>query len=305
MTPGLSERVTMERAMPPSGSPAASRRLLAAELRRLRSGTGRTAASVGAELGWSKAKISRYELAQSSPKPGDLTRLLDVYEVTGDYRAELLALAADATHKGWWEPYSDVLTEGHTTYIGLEAEATSILEWQVSAVPGLLQIEQYAWEVLSGLDRVAATSPRSIQRQVETRLMRQHLLTGENPPDYTAVLDESVLYRQRGGRRIMLAQLQRLAAASELPNVTIRLLPLRGNHDLSVDSFSILQFGDPRETVLADVVSVEHLTGELHVARDSEAHAFRLAFDYLTSESLSPAESRELILAAGEREWGE
>jgi transcriptional regulator with XRE-family HTH domain len=290
--------------MPPSGSPAARRRLLAAELRRLRTDTGKTAAAVGADLGWSKAKVSRYELAQSGLKPDDVARLLDLYKVTGDRREHLLTLAEDAIHKGWWEAYSDVLTEGHIAFIGLEAEATSILEWQVNVVPGLLQTEEYAWEVLSSFDKVASISPRAIQRQLETRLMRQHLLTRTDPLNYTALLDESVLYRQRGGQLVMRAQLQRLANVAELPNVTIQVLPLRGNHGLTVDSFSILQFEASRDGVLPDVVSVEHLSNELHVEGDSDAHTFRLAFRHLAAESLSPQASRELILATCAREWG-
>ena len=154
--------------MSTSGSPAGRRRRLAAELRRLRVGTGKSAEEVGKVLGWSKAKISRYELAQSGLKLGDVARLLEFYGVQGSQREQLLALAEEATQKGWWEAYSDVLTEGHLAFIGLEAEATSILEWQISVVPGLLQTEQYAREILSGYQTVATISPRAIERRVET-----------------------------------------------------------------------------------------------------------------------------------------
>ena len=65
--------------------------------------------------------------------------------------------------------YSDVLTEGHLAYIGLEAEATSILEWQINVVPGPLQAEQYAREVLSGYQEVAPISPKAVERRLETR----------------------------------------------------------------------------------------------------------------------------------------
>ena len=61
--------------MPTSGSPTVRRRRLAAELRRLRASTGKTAEDVGKVLGWSKAKISRYELAQGGLKPDDVARL--------------------------------------------------------------------------------------------------------------------------------------------------------------------------------------------------------------------------------------
>src|SRR5580704_5669835 len=221
--------------MPTSGSPTVRRRRLAAELRRLRTSAGKTAEDVGKVLGWSKAKISRYELAQGGLKPDDVARLLEYYEVQGNHRAQLLALAEEATQKGWWEAYSDVLSEGHLEYIGLEAEATSILEWQINVVPGLLQTEQYAREVLSGFQEVATISPRAIERRVETRLTRQQLLTRDEPLEYVALLDESVLYRQRGDQSVMRAQLQRLADVSELSNVTIRVVPLKRNHGLAVD----------------------------------------------------------------------
>jgi transcriptional regulator with XRE-family HTH domain len=289
--------------MPNSGSPAVRRRRLAAELRRLRLNTGKTADDVGKALGWSKAKVSRYELAQSGLKPADVARLLEVYGVQSSQREQLLALAEEATYKGWWEAYADILTEGHLAFIGLEAEATSVLDWQVSAVPGLLQTEQYARDVLSGFNDVVPTPPGTIQRRLETRLIRQGLLSRDEPLEYTAVLDESVLYRERGGRPVMYAQLQRLAEFSELPNVTIRIVPLKRSHGLAVGSFSILQFGQAHETTLHDVVVLEHLIDGVYVEGDSGTHQFKLAFDHLVEESLSPGESRQLILATSRQEW--
>jgi transcriptional regulator with XRE-family HTH domain len=289
--------------MPSSGSPPVRRLRLAAELRRLRIGRGKTAEDVAEVLRWSKAKISRYELAQGGLKPEDVARLLEFYGVQGSQREQLLALAEEGTHKGWWEPYDDVLTEGHRDYIALEAEATSILEWQISVVPGLLQTEQYARNVLSAYQEVATISPRAVERRLETRLIRQQLLARDEPLSYTALLDESVLHRRRGGQSVMQAQLQRLADASRLPNVTIQILPLQRDHGLAVDSFSILQFGKAHETMLHDVVSLEHVSNELHVEGDTDTHQFRLAFSRLTEESLSPEESRDLILTVSRQVW--
>jgi hypothetical protein len=289
--------------MPPSGSPTVRRRLLATELRRLRLDRSKTAEEVGAALNWSKAKISRYELAQGGLRPGDVARLLDVYGVEGARREQLLALAEDATQKGWWQAYSDVLAEGHMAFIGLEAEATSILEWQVNAVPGLLQTESYARDVLSGFQAVAPITPRAVLRQVETRLIRQQLLTRDEPLNYHALLDESVLHRQRGDWTVMRAQLLRLAEASELPNVTVQILPFKRSQTLAVDSFSILQFGTAHEAGLPDVVSLEHLGDELHIEGDFDAHSFRLAFSHLAAKCLSASDSQDLILVISRREW--
>jgi len=182
------------------GSPTVRRRRLAAELRRLRTRSGKTADEVGRALGWSKAKISRYELAQGGVRPADVDKLLKIYEVRGSQREQLLALAEEATHKGWWEVYSDVLTKEHLEFIGLEAEATSVLQWQVNIVPGLLQTKQYAWQVFAGQREVAITPPTVIERRVETRLIRQQRLTNDEPLELMAILDESVLHRRFGDR---------------------------------------------------------------------------------------------------------
>jgi transcriptional regulator with XRE-family HTH domain len=283
--------------MPSSGSPPVRRLRLAAELRRLRNDVDKTAEDVAEVLRWSKAKISRYELAQGGLKPEDVARLLEFYGVQGSQRDQLLALAEEGTHKGWWESYDDVLTQGHRDYIALEAEATSILEWQINVVPGLLQTEQYARNILSAYQEVATISPRAVERRVETRRIRQQLLTRDEPPEYVALLDESVLYRRRGDQSVMRAQLQRLADAAQLPNVRIQILPLRQDHGLAVDSFSIFQFGKAHETMLHDVVNVEHVSNELHVDDDTDTHQFRLAFNHLAGESLSSQDSRDLIVA--------
>jgi transcriptional regulator with XRE-family HTH domain len=289
--------------MPSSGSPPVRRLRLAAELRRLRTGMDKTAEDVAEVLRWSKAKISRYELAQGGMKPEDVAKLLEFYGVQGSQREQLLALAEEGTHKAWWDSYDDVLTEGHREYIALEAEATSILEWQINVVPGLLQTEQYARNILSAYQEVATISPRAVERRVETRRIRQQLLTSDEPLQYVVILDESVLHRRRGDQSVMRAQLQRLADAARLPNVTIQILPLQRDHGLAVDSFSIFQFGKAHETTLHDVVSLEHVTNELHVEGDTDTHQFVLAFNHLTEESLSPQESGDLILTVSTQVW--
>jgi transcriptional regulator with XRE-family HTH domain len=291
--------------MPATGSPTVRRLRLAAELRRLRIDARKTAEDVGKILGWSKAKVSRYELGQSGLKPVDVARLLDVYQVQDTRRDQLLALAEEATLKGWWESYSDVLAEEHIAFIGLEAEATTILQWHINVIPGLLQTEQYAREILSGYNEVAPISPRTIERRLETRLIRQHLLDRHEPPEYVALLDESVLYRQRGERSVMRSQLGRLADAAELPSVTIRILPLQRSHGLATDSFVILKFGTAHETALHNVVSIEHLSGsQLYVEGDADTHAYELAFRNLEKISLPPSDSRELIMTASRQVWG-
>jgi transcriptional regulator with XRE-family HTH domain len=248
--------------MPISGSPTVRRRRLAAELRRLRRESGKTAEAIAAILGWSKAKVSRYELAQGGLRPRDVERLLDVYGVLGTHREHLLTLAVEASEKGWWEAYADVLSEEHLALIGLEAEAITVHEWQINVVPGLLQTERYARETLAGYQEVRASSPFVLEERVKARMIRQRVLTRDQPLKLHAIVDESVLRRQLADQSVMRQQLRHLAAISKLPNVTLGVLPFDGSPRLAVNSFQILSFGLGQ---LHDVVSTEVLHDYLFI----------------------------------------
>lgn len=289
--------------MPTPGSPTVRRRRLAVELRRLREADGRTGDEVAAALDWSPSKISRYELARTGLKPAEVRKLLDVYGVTGHHRDQLLALADEATQKGWWEDYADALPAEYQAFIGLEAEARSVSHWHTEVVPGLLQTEEYARQVHLGYQKVVPIPPSVVERRVKARLIRQQLLVRDPPLELSVVLDESVLFRRFGDRLTMRDQLGRLAAASELPNVTVQILPLDTDHSIAAGSFVIFRFGDERETTLHDVVSTELLRSELHVEGEAETYQLRLAFERLAAESLSPAESRDLVVRTARRLW--
>jgi transcriptional regulator with XRE-family HTH domain len=112
-------------------SPMVRRRRLAAELRGIREGKGKSGDAVASALRWSPSKISRYERARTGLRPQEVERLLDYYEITGARRAHLLRLAQDAAQKGWWEEYADSLSEGYQQFIGYEHEATSMAIWHI------------------------------------------------------------------------------------------------------------------------------------------------------------------------------
>ena len=97
--------------------------------------------------------------------------LLEVYQVRGKRREQLLPLTEEAAQKAWWEACADVLTEEHLVVIGLEVEATSLLQWQINTIPELLQTEQYAREVFLGYQLISRTAPTVIERRVQTRPM--------------------------------------------------------------------------------------------------------------------------------------
>jgi transcriptional regulator with XRE-family HTH domain len=286
-----------------SASPTVRRRRLAAELRRLRG--GRTGTTVAKALGWSPAKVSRYELGQGSFPLEEIEKLLDYYGVTEPRRAQLLALAAEANERAWWNDYADVLSPQYMEFIGLEAEAATELEWQVAAVPGLLQTEEYARAVHNAHQQVVLMPPGIFERRVRARLIRQEVLTARNPPlELSVVIDQSVLLRKVGSREVMAGQLRHLAEMARLPNVDLRILPLEREPSLMADSFVVFGFSPEHETSkLGDVVTTEGIENHIYIEGETDTYTFRLFFRAFTAAALPPDDSRELILETTRRLW--
>jgi transcriptional regulator with XRE-family HTH domain len=286
-----------------SASPTVRRRRLAAELRRLRG--GRTGTVVAKALGWSPAKVSRYELGQGTFPLEEIEKLLDYYGVTEPRRAQLLDLAAEANERAWWYDYADDLSPAYMEFIGLEAEAASALVWQAAAVPGLLQTEPYARAVHAAHQEVVLMPPGVFERRVAVRMIRQQVLTTRNPSlELSAVLDESVLLRKVGTREVMFAQLRHLAEMAELPNVEVRILPLQSETSLKADSFVVFGFSPEHETSkLGDVASTEGIESEIYIEGETDTYIFRLIFRAFAKAALSPEDSRELILRTAEQLW--
>jgi transcriptional regulator with XRE-family HTH domain len=283
-------------------SPTVRRRRLAAELRGIRESKGKSGDAVAAALRWSPSKISRYERARTGLRPGEVERLLDYYGITGPRRTLLLGLAEDAVQKGWWEEYSDTLSEDYQQFIGLEHEATSIAIWHVDVVTGLLQTEAYARHIISSYSRVEPVAPGMIGRLVRVRMQRQQVLLRDDLR-LSVVFDESILKRRIGDDVLMYEQLQRLAQAADQPNVTLQILPLDAQHRVFGESFVIFGFGADSDAMLQDVVSTEHLKSGFSLEGERETYLHRIAFEMLGEASLDPAASKALILETAESHW--
>jgi transcriptional regulator with XRE-family HTH domain len=289
--------------MPPSAGSPVRRRRLAAELRRLRG--ERTGNEVATGLGWSPSKISRFEVGRTAPPIDEVEKLLDFYGVSKGERSQLLSLARDANQRGWWEDFADALPEELQAFIGLEAEAASVSQWQVELVPGLLQTEGYARQVHLGYQSVIPVPPGILERRVKVRMLRQEALTRDPPLQLRVVIDESVLLRRIGDSELMYAQLQRVADLANLPNVDLRVLPLGDDRAILADSFVIFGFGQAGETaMLHDVVSIDSVVkSELYVEGDTDTFLHNLIFKSLVESSLSPDASQKLIRRTAERVW--
>jgi|ERR1700683_2027233 len=285
------------------GSPTVRRRRLAAELRAIREGTGKSGDVVAAALKWSPSKISRYELARTGLRPRDVEKLLDYYQIAGSRRDTLLELAKEATQKGWWEEFGDFLSDDYQQFIGLEHEARSIAIWHVEVVAGLLQTEAYARSIIGSYNQVEPTAPGMIERLVRVRMRRQQVLDRDRELQLSVVLDESILKRRIGNETVMYEQLLRLAQDADRPNVTLHVLPLEAKHSVFGESFVIFSFGQGDDAILQDVVSAEHLRNDFSIEGERETYLHRIAFQMLVASSLDPAASKELVLETAKSLW--
>ena len=233
---------------------------------------------------------SRSNRKQGGFPPDEVEKLLDYYEVTEPHRAQLLSLAADANERGWWEEYTDAVTPDLLEFIGLEAEAESVAQWQVEVIPGLLPTREYGRHVVNAVQNFDPTAPGIVERRVQARIARQSVLTDRNPPlRLSLVIDESALLREIGGPEVMSAQWAHLAKMIELPNIELRVHPMRTSTSLMASSFVVFGFGSLSGTPpLGDVVSAESVaSGELYVEGETDTYLYRLLLSSLLDASLS------------------
>jgi transcriptional regulator with XRE-family HTH domain len=274
-----------------SPSPTVRRKRLGIELRRLREQAGLTCEDVGHRLDCSGTRISRIETGRISVKPGDVREMLEIYGVSSAEADSLAQLARDARRKGWWHTYGRMLPTWFEAYVGLEAEAVRLRDFQSMVVPGLLQTEDYARGVLRTAP--GAGSAEDIDRQVALRVERQSVLGQANPPGLWVVLSESVLRVQVGGAPVMRAQLRHLIDVAGRSSVTLQVLPFTtAAHVQPISPFTILEFPDAADPT---VVYLEHLTGSIFLENEDEVRRYSEVFDHLRAEALGTGQSIELI----------
>lgn len=272
--------------------PTIRRRRLGAALRRLRDATGMNLETVAEELSWSTSKISRIEQAKIAVTPADVRALLGALGAVSDEVETLVSLASENRQPGWWRQYAEVLPPWFEGYLSLESEAARLLVYESEVVPGLLQTEDYAAEILRHSPYTPL--PDEAARAAELRRARQVRLTGHDPLHLDVVINEGAVRRAVGGPDVMRAQLHRLAETSDLPNVVLRVLPFEAGAHPGVDgSFTVLEFpdpGDPRIVYLDWMTDSDYLDGLRDIA------AYRYAHEQLRAVALPPDDSREMII---------
>jgi hypothetical protein len=271
------------------GSAIARRRKVAASLRRLRDEAGRTEDEAAEHLDCPLPRLQRIEAGMAAVRLAEVRSLLYLYHASGEQREEVLSEARRARDRCWWYPYADLIEETFETQLILEDDAAVFRTYQPNLVPGLLQTERYAWELIETQSDLPL---ETVRRLADLRKQRQQVLSRDDAPRLDVILDEAVLRRPVGGPAVMREQYGHLAEIAAGPGVTIQVLPFEaGPHHALGAAFHIFEFTGAESAV----VELELLDRVAFVVEPDEVGRYTKVFDHLLLQALDAGQSRALL----------
>lgn len=254
-----------------SGKDAAALATLGRRLREMRRARDMTQASVAEVLNCDHSAVSRIE-SGTYPLTPQMFRAVE----------RLLALASADGYETWF-----------ISYLEIEQTATVLRTWEPLVIPGLIQTEAYARQVITGAN--PGRPDADIEQRVAARMARQEIWNRAvpQPPIMPVIIGEAALRRRLGGTQVMQEQLERVAAVAAQPRISVQVLPYSSPGCAGLLApFVVASFApDPRP----DVAYLDNaLDGNLTEKRDQVAR-LALLYDALAREALRPSDSAELI----------
>ncbi|TDD54379.1 helix-turn-helix domain-containing protein [Saccharopolyspora elongata] len=276
------------------------RLMLGRSLAQWRELAGLTREEVAAELECTTGRVRHLESGRNVPTRPDLIVLCAMYGIPDADRKLLLATRSDAQKPGWWQTYR--LPRWLVSYVTLETDASSVRNFEVELIPGLVQTEDYARRLETLGDPGA--SQATIDNRVAARMHRQQRLLDDGQPlEVKLLISEAALQRCAADPDVGSGQLAHLIKIGERPNVSIRIVPTGlGLHRAMAGGFALLDF--PPDT-WPETGYQEYVVGG-HLVDDPDAvSTMSKLFSELWDRALSESESANAISKcqlAGERE---
>lgn len=278
-------------------SPYVRRLRLAEELRTLRNSKGLTHEQLAKRIGQSRAQISRLENGHVADQD-DVMRILDALGVEDDRWTTIMTIAREAGERGWWES-NKAMGERQALYANLEAGATSIREFQMTFIPGLLQTPEFTRARIEAEQEPGSKLPYTPEKAIEARLGRQRMLRRPGGPTYHLVLDELAVRRRTAPEEVVKAQLYHMTATvNGNSKYKIQVLPVDAEiagYNVPRSAFSIYDFRDEDDP---NVVAVDNLTEDMVLTDPEPVRRYSELFDQLAEAALTPEDSLELLIGA-------
>ncbi len=271
-------------------TPEVMRRRLRVALRKARDKKDLTQRNAAEALDWSVSKVIRIEQGAVAITPVDLRALLQVYGVTDQGLVEELVGLARESKRPSWERYRDVYAPASLGFFGHEAAAKTIKSYEPAFVPGLLQTQEYAEEIM----RELGVPEEQIDLKVEGRIERQGLLDREPQAHLHFILGEAALSREVGSRHVMMRQLDWIRKLGERPGISLQVLPFSaGAHPHVGGAFTILEFEDEN---LDDLLYLEDAAGARTFREEPEVLSdYYKTFSLLEGRATSPGDLNTVL----------
>ncbi|MCA6093063.1 helix-turn-helix domain-containing protein [Streptomyces sp. SCA3-4] len=273
--------LTRRKRMPPRSTPSERQRRLGAELRKLRTRARLSGDDVAALLQADRSRVSHIEAGRVDVPRNGLYKLLRAYGCESGPLFDALMDMAHDRGKGWWDEYKDVLARRALDLAELESRTTAIRAHDSSVIPGLLQTEDYAHAVITGVE----SERPHLDQGVRFRIERQRVLAGLR--SYHAVIYEAALRMRIGDTNTMRKQLLKLIEIARLPHVTLQIFPFEGGA-YSTFSRNFVLLGGP--TPELDTLYREHPTSADFIGDGDVIADYTRMFERLTSLALAPVD---------------
>jgi transcriptional regulator with XRE-family HTH domain len=286
-------------------SPAIARRHVRLALREARLAKELTQGQVAEAMEWSLSKVMRIESGEVTINPNDLRALLPCIGIVDPERVEELVQAARVSkrRRDWWdEPgVREYVTHASRQLMQYEAEATVSRHFYSLVIPGRLQTPAYAEAVMSSY--VGEMPAEVIDARLRIRMRRRREFLARRPAlRMYLLLDQSVLLREFGGRKVLAEQLSDLGQCIKDHGLMVRVVPFEGNPPIPMlGTYEILYLGEEaeeqaimyRETHFADEVVDD--VDKIRRHRDIFEQLWDAAEDPVVSAQLIEQRAQELL----------
>lgn len=265
---------------------------LLARLRELRLQAGQQQRDIAAATGWSNSKVSRIESGRTKPSAGDLRQWVAAVGCSPELANELIDILVDAesAHRSWKSAMRAGQGQVQAGYLELATQSHTIKDFEMTAVPGMLQTSAYARALFTEMVHLHQLTVADVDRAVATRLERQELLYTERKFEF--LLAQPVLEWLLCPPHVMRAQLTRLLPVIGMANVRFGILPTRVQLRRIPQNTTAAFINDDEV-----VVAVETFAADTHYY-GAQAAQFVAALDGLWEDAIEGEGARDLILQA-------
>ncbi|MDB1087595.1 helix-turn-helix transcriptional regulator [Streptomyces sp. ACA25] len=247
------------------------------QVKLFRERAGLTQPELAARLLYGPDLIGSVEQGKRIPKPELIDKADEVLDAGGILRA-MKGEVARARYPAFFRDAAK-----------LEALAIELCSYDSQVIYGLLQTEEYARAVLSM--RRPMLDEETIEERVAARMARQDIFARKPAPLMSFVIEEAVLQRPLGGRRVLREQLEQLLLVGQKRNVEIQVMPTDREDHAGADGPLVLITPNGGE----QVAYLETQGRSNLITHRDEVRAMAARYGIIRSQALPPRESLAFI----------